>query len=153
TQLKKQMTGLQDLGAELVGLNADQLASLTLPESLLDAVLEARRTTSFGARRRQLQYIGKLMRQVDPEPIRERLEAWKSTSLAHVARMHQIERWRDRLLADPAAVEAFAGEFPHGDIRQMRTLIRNALREREAGKPPRSYRALFQLIREIVDTS
>lgn len=150
TQLKKQMTDLQDLGAELVELNEDRLASLALPDSLLDAVMEARRTTKFEARRRQLQYIGKLMRHVDPEPIRARLDAWKSVSREHIALLHRIERWRERLLAEDAAFAQFVSEYPQADVQQLRTLVRNTQREREMNKPPKNYRALFQLLREIL---
>ena len=80
TQRKKQMHDLQELGAQLVELNDDQLASIELPESLLDAVNEARRVTKFEAKRRQLQYIGKLMRNIDPEPIRTSISAWRAVS-------------------------------------------------------------------------
>lgn len=150
TRLKKQMTELQDLGAELTLLNAEQLAEIALPESLQDAVLAAKRMTRFEARRRQLQYIGRLMRQVDPGPIRAHLERWKASSREHTARLHQVERWRERLLADDAALGELARERPC-DIQRLRTLVRNARREREANAPPRSFRALFQALREIVN--
>src|SRR5687767_5223205 len=88
TQRKREMHDLQALGAELVELNEQQLASIELPERLLDAVQDARRMTKFEAKRRQLQYIGKLMRNVDPEPIRNRLAAWKAVSTEHTARLH-----------------------------------------------------------------
>jgi ribosome-associated protein len=153
TQRKKQMTDLQDLGAELVELSEERLAALALPDSLRDAVSEARRMTKFEARRRQLQYIGKLMRHVDPEPIRARLDAWKSVSREHIALLHRIERWRERLLAEDTAFALFVGEHPQVDAQQLRTLLRNAQREREMNKPPKNYRALFQLLRETLDGS
>ena len=149
TQLKKQMTELQDLGAELTLLNSEQLAEIALPESLQEAVLAAKSMTRFEARRRQLQYIGRLMRQVDPGPIRAHLERWKASSREHTARLHQLERWRERLLADDAALGEFAREHPC-DVQQLRTLVRNARREREANAPPRSYRGLFQLLRQLL---
>lgn len=153
TQRKKQMSDLQNLGAELVEISADRLASLALPESLLDAVLEARRVTKFEARRRQMQYIGKLMRHVDPEPIRAQLDAWNSVTRGHIAMLQRIERWRERLLAADDAIAQFASEYPLTDLQQLRTLVRNTQREREMNKPPKNYRALFQLVRTIVDES
>jgi ribosome-associated protein len=150
TQLKKQMHDLQALGAELLELNEQQLASVELPERLLDAVRDARRMTKFEARRRQLQYIGKLMRDVDPEPIRSRLDAWKSVSRAHTARLHLLERWRTRLLEEPDAIADFARDYPHADTARLRLLVRNTHRERESGQPPRSYRALFHLLDETI---
>lgn len=151
TQQKKYMLSLQQLGAQLVALNAAQLDSITLPENLRDAVTAARRMTRFEARRRQLQYIGKLMRNVDPEPIRARLDAWKTVSHAATARLHSTERWRARVLADEAALAAFIAAHPHADAQQLRTLVRNAHRERAAGRPPRHYRALFQFVRAVLD--
>src|SRR5512139_2552220 len=93
TRRKKQVAALQELGAELVALNPEQLAAMGLPESLHEAVLAARQMTRFEARRRQMQYIGKLMRHVDPEPIRAHLERWSRASREHTARLHRIERW------------------------------------------------------------
>ena len=151
TQQKKHMLALQDLGAELVALNEEQLASMTLPDSLREAVTAAKRITRFEARRRQLQYIGKLMRTVDAEPIRARLETWKSSSREHSARLHRIERWRERLLGEEGALAEFIGDHPQADAQQLRALVRNTQRERAANKPPRSYRALFQLIRATLE--
>jgi len=141
---------LQALGAELVALNRNQLAQVELPESLRDAVEAAQRINAHEGRRRQLQYIGKLMRNVDAAPIRAKIEGWKTVSVEETARLHLIERWRDRLLDEPAAMQALASEYPQADLQQLRTLIRNAQREREQGKPPKSYRALFQLLRDII---
>ena len=152
SQRKRDMDALQDIGAALVALNDAQLAAVDLPENLRDAVLECRRMNKFEARRRQLQYIGKLMRLVDAAPISEKLEGWRSSSAAQTAQLHRIERWRDRLLAEPAAVALFISEFPGTDTQRLRTLIRNAADDKARGKPPRSYRALFQMIREQVDS-
>jgi len=141
---------LQALGAELVSLNRNQLAQVDLPESLREAVEAAQRISAHEGRRRQLQYIGKLMRNLDPAPIRAKIEGWKTISVEETARLHLIERWRDRLLDDAAALQALAVEYPQSDLQQLRTLIRNALREREQNKPPKSYRALFHLLRDII---
>jgi ribosome-associated protein len=141
---------LQTLGAELVALNKNQLAQVEMPESLREAVEAAQRIHAHEGRRRQLQYIGKLMRNVDPEPIRVKIEGWKTVSVEETARLHLMERWRDRLIDDPQALQAFAGEYPQADLQQLRTLIRNTQREREQSKPPKSYRALFQMLRDII---
>ena len=151
TQRKKQMLALQDLGAELVALNEDQLTAIALPDNLRDAVLEAKGIVKFEARRRQLQYIGKLMRTVDPEPIRTRLNAWKATSRTHTSQLHRIERWRERLLAEEGAVGELLSAYPRADAQRLRTLVRNAQRERQLEKPLKCYRALFQLLRETLD--
>jgi ribosome-associated protein len=151
TQRKKQMHELQDLGTELVDLNEQQLAAIDLPESLLEAVMEARRISKFEARRRQMQYIGKLMRSIDPAPIRERIDTYKAVSRSQTARLHLIERWRTRLLEDENALTAFLSEHPGLDATQMRQVIRNALRERDAGQPPKNFRALFQLLNDVID--
>ena len=151
TQRKKQMHDLQALGAELVELTDDQLALVELPENLLDAVNAARLVTKFEAKRRQLQYIGKLMREVDPEPIRSRLDAWKAVSAAHTARLHLVERWRARLIEDEEALTDLMRDYPHADSARLRALVRNVALERERGKPPRSFRALFQLLNETME--
>ncbi len=150
SQLKRQMTELQDMGAELLELSAQQLAQIELPDNLRDAVMAATQITKFEARRRQLQYIGKLMRTIDPGPVRAQLDLWKNTSDEHKAWLHQLERWRDRLLEDEAALHELVGAHPQADTQQLRTLIRNTLREREKNKPPKSYRALFQVLRELM---
>lgn len=143
---------LQALGAELVELNRHQLAQVDLPEALRDAVLAAQRISAHEGRRRQLQYIGKLMRNIDAAPIRATIDSWKSVSAEATARLHRIERWRDRLIENPAALQALASEHPQADLQQLRTLIRNTQREREQNKPPKSYRALFQLLRDIIQS-
>ena len=151
TQRKKAVHELQDLGEELVGLSGDRLASLDLPERLLDAVMEARRITSHEARRRQLQYIGKIMRAVDAQPIRASLDGWRAQSGRGVAEHKLVEAWRDRLLTDDAALMELAAEYPAADVTNLRSLVQAAARERAAGQPPRSYRALFQALRALIE--
>lgn len=151
SQRKRESHSLQALGEALVELSPERLASLDLPQNLLDAVMEARRITKFGALRRQLQYVGRLMREVDAAPIRARLEAWKGASAGETARLHRIERWRARLLEDERALEALLTEHPGADSQRLRTLIRNSQREAGAGKPPKSFRELFQALREILE--
>jgi ribosome-associated protein len=144
------MHELRDLGKELTELGKDQLAQLDIPENLRDAIREMKSINKFGAQRRQMQYIGKLMRDVDTAPILARLDAWKGKSQNHIAYMHQLERWRDRLLENDAAFTELLGAFPATDAQRLRTLIRNAQKEIEAGKPPKNFREIFQVLREII---
>jgi ribosome-associated protein len=149
---KSDALALQALGAQLVGLHRTQLDQLPLPETLRDAIDAARHIRGHEGRRRQLQYIGKLMRNVDAAPIRARIDGWQSVAVEETARLHLLERWRERLLADPAALSELADTCPGADMQQVRTLIRNVERERSQNRPPRSYRALFQLLRDIMPT-
>jgi ribosome-associated protein len=151
TQQKKHMHALQDMGAELVGLNDAQLAALPLPETLREAVMAAKRMSAFEARRRQLQYIGKLMRDVDPDPIRAQLDGWKATSRAQIARLHRIERWRERLIADDEVLNEFIAAHPQADAQQLRALVRNTRRERLENRPPKHYRSLFHALRDVLE--
>jgi ribosome-associated protein len=151
SQRKREMTALQDLGAALVELPPGKLDLIPMPESLLQAVREARRISAHGARRRQLQYIGKLMREVDAEAIRSALDAATNQGAESVARMHRAERWRERLLADEGALAEFIEEHSGVDAQHLRTLIRNTRRESEQNKPPRSFRALYQEIRQALE--
>jgi ribosome-associated protein len=150
TKIKKQMHELRDLGKELTELGKDQLAQLDIPENLRDALRGMKSINKFGAQRRQIQYIGKLMRDVDPAPILAKLDVWKGKSQHHVAYMHQIERWRDRLLESDAALTELLAAHPQADAQRLRTLIRNAQKEMEAQKSPRNFREIFQVLREII---
>ena len=150
TKIKKQMHELRDLGKELTELGKDQLAQLDIPESLRDAIREMKSINKFGAIKRQMQYIGKLMRDVDTAPILAKLDAWKGKSQHHIAYMHQLERWRDRLMENDAALTQLLAAHPQADAQRLRTLIRNAHKEIEAGKPPKNYREIFQVLREII---
>jgi ribosome-associated protein len=151
TRRKKAVHALQALGEELVALNEDQLAHIELPELLHDAVMEARRISGFEAKRRQLQYIGKLMRRVEAEPIRAALEAAQAPSRGEAAAHKRIEAWRERLLADPDALHALLAEYPQADGRGLRALARVALRERAEGRPPRAFRELYQALRALIE--
>jgi ribosome-associated protein len=149
TAVKRAMSELQTLGAELVELSADQLGKIGLPDDLRAAVRAAQRITQHEARRRQLQYIGKLMRSLDPAPIRAALDEIDGVSAAAVARLHALERLRTRLLEDEKAIGAIAATHPQADLQQLRQLRRNALKEQELGKPPRAFRELFRVLREL----
>jgi ribosome-associated protein len=148
TQRKREMHALQALGKRLAALNGEQLAALALPDPLREAIAEAKRINSREAHRRQLQYIGRLMREVDPAPIRARLEVWDGQSREATAAHHRIERWRERLLADDAAFTEFAREHPRADLQRLRACVREARKERLASREPRHFRELFRLLRE-----
>jgi ribosome-associated protein len=154
TKRKHDDQALQDLGEELVAVAEDKLAELDLPERLRDAVMQARGISRFGALRRQMQYIGRLMREEgDAGTIRAQLDAWKGISVEETARLHLLERWRVRLLNDEKALEDFIIEYPGADVQQLRTLMRNAKREAAAGKPPKSFRELFHVLRETLNSN
>lgn len=149
TRRKREMLELQALGAALAALADAQLARLALPEALREAVLEARRIRSHEAKRRQMQYIGRLMREVDPEPIREQLAALEGGSAQAAAAHRRLEAWRARLLEDDAALTDFAAEHPGADLQALRTVIRNSRQEQKLGKPPRAYRELFRMLKSL----
>ena len=149
TQLKKEMHALQDLGAQLVVLNRDQLAKVPLPEHLLSAVRDHQRFKKREAKRRQLQYIGRLMRDVDAAPIQAALDDLNGVSAVEIARQHRIERQRERLLEDEAVLFEIAEAHPGADLQRLRVLRRNAIKERELDKPPRAFREMFRVLRDI----
>jgi ribosome-associated protein len=151
TKLKAEADVAQNIGKQLIALSKDKLLKLNLPETLFDAVLEAKRLTANGAVRRQLQYLGRLMRDVDSAPIVEQLQAWEGKNVQENARFHGMERWRTRLIAEPNVLPEFLALYPQADIQQLRTLIRNAQKEEAANKPPKSSRELFKLIREVIE--
>jgi ribosome-associated protein len=151
TKKKEAMQALQDIGKELVKLPANKLARLVLPDDLRQAVLDYRRFTKNEAIRRQMQYIGRLMRDVDPEPISRQLAAWRGDSDEEKALLHRIERWRDRLIEQDDALTLFLNAYPQADATRLRQLIRNARHEAAQKKPPKSSRAIFRLAREVME--
>ncbi|HXF65682.1 MAG TPA: ribosome biogenesis factor YjgA [Burkholderiales bacterium] len=151
SQRKREVAALQELGAALVAISEERLAAIELPERLRDAVIAARHITRFEARRRQLQYIGKLMRGVDPGPIRAQLEAWRAQARVEVALMKRAEFWRERLLAEEAALAELLREHPAADAQRLRALVRNAHRERAEGRPPRAFRELYRALRALLE--
>jgi ribosome-associated protein len=149
TKRKQAMHELQALGVALVALPQAQRAALGLPAELADAVAEAQQITSREGRRRQLQYIGRLMRELDPVPIRAGLDRIAGRSAEDNARHHRLEQWRARLLDDDAALTDFASAHPTADLQALRALIRNARREQEEGRPPRAFREIYRVLREV----
>jgi len=147
---KRQMHELQDLGAALVRLRADQLARIELPEGLREAVADCRKMTKHEAVRRQMQLIGRIMRALDAAPIAAQLAAMHAPSHRQTALFHRAEKWRDELLADAEAADRFALEYPGADAKRLRSLAAAAREERQAEHPPKRYRELFQAINAIV---
>jgi len=147
------MHELQALGVALVALPEGMLQAMALDSRLLDAVLEAKRITAHEGKRRQIQYIGRLMRDVDPAPIRARIAELEGSSAQATARHRRLEGWRERLIADDEALTAFATEHPGADLQALRTLIRNARKEASLGKPPHAFRELFRVLKEFEPNS
>ena len=153
TRRKQAMHALQDLGERLAELTADKLAQLELPERLAIAIDEYRRFNKWEAKRRQMQYIGKLMRDIDAAPIIAQLDIWAGTSRAAVAGFHAVEEWRDRLLAEPDALDALAAAHPEADRARIAMLIERTRAEREGGHPPANFRLLFRELARLLDAN
>ena len=152
TRRKNDMHELQTLGETLVRLSAPRLSELSLPERLFDAIEQARAITKHEARRRQMQYIGRLMRDVDPDPIRSRLAQWGDAPAAEKARLATVERWRERLLAEPAALDRLCAAVPHADRARLSTLVARVQAERARAAPPHAYRELFRALNTLLST-
>ncbi len=151
SQLKREMEDLQSLGQRLLAYPPKKLETIAMPEDLLAALLEAQRIKSHIAQRRQLQYIGKLMRKTDPAPIEEFLARQENKHQQQVAQQHRAERWRERLLREgDQALEALLREAPTADLQQLRQLLRNAKHEQETDKPPKASRALYQMLKTLL---
>ncbi len=152
TRRKKAMTALQDLGAELVKLSPEQLARIDMPEELREAVQDAQRFTKHEARRRQMQYIGRIMRDMEEASARvaEQLAALHAPSKRQTALFHVAEQWRDALLAEPDAAERFEREFPGIDGARLRGLVADAHADRHSGRSPKHARELFHFVNRVV---
>lgn len=154
SQNRREALEVLALGEKLVELTAAQLARLPIPEDLLEHIEYSKRITSHGARKRQLAFLAKQMRREDDavlEAIRDALEANSETSKRAVALMHRIEHWRERLLAEgDAALAELLDEYPGADRQELRTLVRNALAEKAKNKPPRAFREIYQVLRDLM---
>lgn len=157
TDLKRESTELQKLGAELLELRADLLARLDLSDKFRDAILDAKRITNFEGKRRQMQFIGKLMRKLEPEvldAVKKALDEQANGSAADKLMFHQAEIWRDRLIADDDAAAQWITEYPACDSQELRALVRQARKDAKPTQPGalprhgRAYREIFQLVRE-----
>ena len=149
TRRKAAMHALQDLGEALVALEPTQVALLDLPERLADAVRAARATRTHEGRRRQLQYVGKLMRDIDADPIRAALERIAQGKPSDQAEVDAAERWREALLRDDDALGRLVQEYPQADRSALATLVREARAERARGGPPHRYRELFRRVKAL----
>lgn len=154
SQNRREALAVLALGETLVELTAAQLAKLPIPEGLLEHIEYSKRITSHGARKRQLAFLAKQMRREEDgvlDAIRDALEANSETSKRAVALMHRMEHWRERLLAEgDVALAELLDEYPEADRQQLRTLVRNALSEKAKNKPPRAFREIYQVLRELI---
>lgn len=151
TQVKNEMLALQKIGEALVALAPSQLDQIALPDNLLHAIREMHKLKTHESRRRHMQYIGKLMRHVDIEPIQAALKKIQMNREKNTAQFHQIEQWRDRLIAEgDAALQAFIDLYPQADRQKFRQLMRQAKQDRENAKDTGNEKALFRLIRELI---
>ncbi len=150
TEVKRQMQALLELGTRLTKLNKEQLDKLNLGDSLRNAVDEFHRIKSNGAKKRHLQYIGKIMRTEDADEIEHAIGLFEAGHQAHTQAFHKLERWRDRLISDGnPALQEYVSEYPDADIQHIRQLIRNAQKELKLNKPPAATRKLFKYLREV----
>lgn len=157
TARKKQAQALQDLGLALAGLPDEHRRAVEMPDDLREAIDTYLKTRSHEGRRRQLQFVGKLLRRVDPTPLAEAVTRFQSGQAADAERLHAVERWRDALIADDEALTRWVEAYPDTDVQQLRALIR-AARSEGAGndseqRQPKSARQLFRLIRRTLETA
>ena len=152
SQKKRDMLALQDMGAELVELSQESLKKMDLPEELLSAVLAAKRipTSKHGGYKRQMQYIGKVMRNVDAAPIAEQLQAIKAPSKKQTALHHLAERWREKILEDATAIGAFTNEFADADGVLIERYAEASKDEKARNKPPKHFRLLYQALHDVI---
>ena len=152
SQKKRDMLALQDVGVELVGLSSEAINKLELPDNLRTAVVDAKRIpkSKYGGMKRQMQYIGRLMREIDPAPIIEQLNSLKAPNKKQTALHHLAERWRERLLADETALNAFVNAFADADRALLAKHIQGAKDDKAKNKPPKNYRLLYSQIHDLV---
>jgi len=152
SQLKREMEALQKLGEALVAESRDRVKRVPMPEDVRDAILECQQIKDHEGRRRQMQYVGKKMRTLDADEIaviQKTIDSWRGASKAETAAMHALERRREKLLADDGALTALMSTYPDLDVQHMRNLIRNARKEQAEHKPPKAYREIFQILKQL----
>ncbi len=153
SQRKRELDELKQLGRELITLSDDALRQLLLPENLLEALRTAQKLKAHGALKRQLQYIGKLLREIDDAPIREAIESRDRQHVTHTREFHRLEALRDHLLTgEDAALAEVMALFPLADRQHLRKLVRQARSEHEQKQPPRASRELFRFLRELQES-
>lgn len=154
TRIKKEMNALQQMGLRLTAFNRDTLENAGLPPGIIAAVQDYRKISANSALKRQAQYIGRLMRELSDEEVAQiagYLARLDGSNAAHNAAMQRLEIWRERLIADDAALTEYLESYPAADANALRVQIRNARREKEQEKPPKAYRALFRLLKADAD--
>lgn len=156
SQLKRDMTALQKLGEELVSQPKERVMRVPMPEDVREVILECQKIKDHEGRRRQMQFVGKKMRTLEDDEIaaiQKVLDSWKGASKAETAAMHALERRREKLLADDKALTELKERHPEIDVQQLRTLIRNARKEQAENKPPKAYREIFQILKQLQSKS
>ena len=152
SEAKRESDALQKLGALLVEAPRDRVKRVPMPEDVLEAILMCQTITNHEGRRRQMQFVGKKMRTLDEEEvaiIQRTIDSWKGASKSETAALHALERRREKLLADDTALTVLLAEHPHLDVQHLRTLIRNARKEQAENKPPKAYREIFQILKDL----
>ncbi|MFC1589167.1 ribosome biogenesis factor YjgA [Pseudomonadota bacterium] len=150
SQIKRECDAIQKLGEELIALKQDELDSMDLPDELDDAIGTARKIKSRAGLKRQRQYIGKIIRQLDSDAIKNQLEQIQHKHDINTVQFRKLERWRDRLLDDDkTALNEIIDSHPEVDRQHINQLIRQAKRELQQEKPPSSARKLFKYLREL----
>jgi len=153
SQVKRDMLALQSLGEQLVVLTLNQISNIEMPQALREAVIFAKTLKKSETRRRQMQYIGTLMRDTDPEPIRKALEAISRGRGPDAQLFRDLEQWRKGLIdGNDELLESTVQRFPHADLKRLRSLALKARKEREENMPPKASRALFRYLRELSKT-
>jgi len=150
SQKKREAESLQELGERLVKLPAERIEEIGLPEDIYKAVMFAKTVRGRGGLRRQMQYIGTLMRRIDPAPVQDALHNMDTGDYQKTLEFKEMERWRDDLIAgNEKLVEEILGKFPAADRQKLTHLARNATKEKESSKPPKASRALFRYLKKI----
>ncbi|MCY7308816.1 MAG: DUF615 domain-containing protein [Rhodoferax sp.] len=160
TELKRESTELQRLGEDLLELRAELLAPLALGDKFRDAISDAKQITNFEGKRRQMQFIGKLMRQLEPQvlqSVRDALSTQQNGSATDSAALHQAETWRDRLITEEPAFALWIKLHPDTDAQQLRAQVRQARKDARPERPGaairhgKAYREIFRSVREQLD--
>jgi len=152
SEAKRESDALQKLGAVLVEAPRDRVKRVPMPEDVLEAILMCQTITNHEGRRRQMQFVGKKMRTLDEDEvaiIQRAIDSWKGASKSETAALHALERRREKLLADDTALTVLLAEHPELDVQHLRTLIRNARKEQAESKPPKAYREIFQILKDL----
>jgi ribosome-associated protein len=152
SEAKRQSNELQKLGEQLVEAPRDRVKRVEMPEDVKEAILTCQTISNHEGRRRALQFVGKKMRTLDEaeiDAIRRTIDSWKGASKAETAALHALERRREKLLADDKALTQLLEENPELDVQHLRTLIRNARKEQAENKPPKAYREIFQILKDL----